>query len=157
MEETGNEKKEPTLGQKVINAILERENINTSKLAEEIGLKGSVKNQTQSLYDVLRGKTKTISPRLANIIHKAKPMYRLEWLITGKGEMLDYTAGTDIVVTERQERRADAMDVINRLVEINAQKDEELRKLRTAYEHLARCFEKLAGDNPASIKTAKSV
>ena len=41
MEKTGNEKKEPTLGQKVINAILERENINTSKLAEEIGLKGS--------------------------------------------------------------------------------------------------------------------
>ena len=157
MEGTGNEKKEPTLGQKVINAILEHENINASKLAEEIGLKDSVKNKSQALYDVLRGKTKTISQRLAKLIHAAKPMYSIEWLITGEGEMLDYTADTDIVATERQERGTDAMDVINRLVEINAQKDEELRKLRTAYEHLARCFEKLAGDNPASINTAKSV
>ena len=85
------------------------------------------------------------------------PDLNITWLLTGEGEMLDYTADTDIVATERQERGTDAMDVINRLVEINAQKDEELRKLRTAYEHLARCFEKLAGDNPASIKTAKSV
>lgn len=132
-------------GKDVISAILAHECINAAQLCQQIGLVGS---KTQALYDTLRGKTQKVSPRIANLIRAAKPMYRLEWLLTGDGDMLDESIGsTATVLRDKQAEQVDSLTIINHLININAQKDEalrELRELRKAYEHLASAFEKLA-------------
>lgn len=132
-------------GKDVINAILAHECINTAQLCQQIGLVGS---KTQALYDILRGKTQKVSPRIANLIRASKPMYRLEWLLTGDGDMLDESIGSSAaVLRNKQAEQVDSLTIINHLININAQKDEalrELRELRKAYEHLASAFEKLA-------------
>lgn len=129
-------------GKDVINAILAHECINAAQLCQQIGLVGS---KTQALYDTLRGKTQKVSPRIANLIRAAKPMYRLEWLLTGDGDMLDESIGsTATVLRDKQAEQVDSLTIINHLININAQKDEEIRELRKAYEHLASAFEKLA-------------
>lgn len=129
-------------GKDVINAILAHECINAAQLCQQIGLVGS---KTQALYDTLRGKTQKVSPRIANLIRAAKPMYRLEWLLTGDGDMLDESIGSSAtVLRDKQAEQVDSLTIINHLININAQKDEEIRELRKAYEHLASVFEKLA-------------
>lgn len=132
-------------GKDVINAILAHECINPAQLCQQIGLVGS---KTQALYDILRGKTQKVSPRIANLIRASKPMYRLEWLLTGDGDMLDESIGSSAaVLRNKQAEQVDSLTIINHLININAQKDEalrELRELRKAYEHLASAFEKLA-------------
>ena len=123
----------------VINAILMQENITGSQLAKDIGL-----NRPQAVYDILNGKVLKVSARMANLIHSAKPMYNIDWLLTGEGEMLNADIPATSIRTEKPNEQIDSLSVINRLIEITAQKDVEIRELRLAYEHLARCFEKLA-------------
>lgn len=129
-----------------INAILLQENITGAQLAKDIGL-----SRPQAVYDIINGKVLKVSARMANLIHSAKPMYNLDWLLTGDGEMLNTDIPAASIRTERPNEQVDSLTVINRLIEINAQKDAEIRELRQAYEHLARCFEKLAnGEQPSS-------
>lgn len=129
-------------GKDVINAILAHECINAAQLCQQIGLVGS---KTQALYDTLRGKTQKVSPRIANLIRAVKPMYRLEWLLTGDGDMLDESIGSSTtVLRDKPAEQVDSLTIINHLININAQKDDEIRELRKAYEHLASAFDKLA-------------
>ncbi len=140
-------------GKDVINAILAHECINAAQLCQQIGLVGS---KTQALYDTLRGKTQKVSPRIANLIRAAKPMYRLEWLLTGDGDMLDESIGsTATVLRDKQAEQVDSLTIINHLININAQKDEEIRELRKAYEHLASAFEKLVNGHMFSENEIK--
>lgn len=71
-------------GKDVINAILKREGISASDLANDIGMK-----RPQGLYDILNGKTKNVSKTMAMRIKTAKPAYSEDWLLTGEGPMLD--------------------------------------------------------------------
>lgn len=135
-------------GKDIISAILAQENKNASQFCSEIGLEGC---KSQALYDVLRGKTKKVSARIANLIHSAKPMYNIDWLLTGEGNMLNADINASSIRIERPKEQIDSLSVISRLIEINSKKDEEIRELRQAYEHLAQCFEKLA--NGGSIAT----
>lgn len=129
-------------GKDILNAIIEHEGITAAQLCQQIGLVG---NKTQALYDTLRGKTQKVSPRIANLIRATKPMYRLEWLLTGEGDMLDNSiCPTTTVLRNKSAEQVDSLTIINHLININAQKDEEIRELRKAYEHLASAFEKLA-------------
>ena len=130
-----------------INAILLQENITASQLAKDIGL-----SRPQAVYDILNGKVLKVSARMANLIHTAKPMYSIDWLLTGEGNMLNSDISASSIRTEKPNEPVASLIVINRLIEINAQKDVEIRELRQAYEHLARCFEKLA--NGETITTA---
>lgn len=131
-------------GKDILNAILANEGITAAQLCQQIGLLGS---KTQALYDTLRGKTQKVSPRIANLIRAAKPMYRLEWLLTGDGDMLDESIGSSTaVLCNKPAEQVDSLTIINHLININAQKDEEIRELRKAYEHLANAFEKLANE-----------
>lgn len=140
-------------GKDVLNAILAHECISAAQLCQQIGLEGS---KTQALYDTLRGKTKKVSPRIANLIRATKPMYRLEWLLTGEGEMLDESIGaTSTVLRNKPAEQVDSLTIINHLININAQKDEEIRELRRAYEHLANAFEKLASGHVFSESEIK--
>ena len=124
-----------------INAILLQENITGAQLAKDIGL-----SRPQAVYDILNGKVVKVSARMANLIHSAKPMYNLDWLLTGEGDMLNAGISAASIKTERPNEQVDSLTVINRLIEINAQKDAEIRRLRQAYELLAQSFKRLAGD-----------
>lgn len=141
-------------GKDIISAVLAQENKNASQFCAEIGLDG---RKSQALYDVLRGKTKKVSARMANLIHTAKPMYNLDWLLTGEGRMLNEDIPASSIRTEKPNEQVDSLTVINRLIEINAQKDAEIRELRQAYEHLARCFEKLANGETITSADKKAI
>lgn len=142
-------------GKDILNAILANEGITAAQLCQQIGLLGS---KTQALYDTLRGKTQKVSPRIANLIRAAKPMYRLEWLLTGDGDMLDESIGSSTaVLRDKPSEQVDSLTIINHLININAQKDDEIRELRKAYEHLANIFEKLANGSFATELKKKSI
>lgn len=118
----------------IINTILSQEKITGAQLAKDIGL-----NRPQAIYDILNGKVARVSVRMANLIHSAKPMYNLDWLLTGKGAMFDGD-----IKEETTSKQLDPMSIIGCLVESNTKKDEELRLLRQSYERLVECFEKLS-------------
>lgn len=142
-------------GKDILNAILANEGITAAQLCQQIGLLGS---KAQALYDTLRGKTQKVSPRIANLIRAAKPMYRLEWLLTGDGDMLDKSIGTSTaILRDKPSEQVDSLTIINHLININAQKDDEIRELRKAYEHLANTFEKLANGSFATELKKKSI
>lgn len=121
-------------GKDIINAVLRQENKNASQFCSDIGLDG---RKSQALYDVLRGKTKKVSARMANLIHSAKPMYNLDWLLTGDGEMLNSDISASSIITEKPNEPVDSLTVISRLIEINAKKDADIRALKEAYERLS--------------------
>ena len=109
-----------------INAILLQENITASQLAKDIGL-----SRPQAVYDILNGKVLKVSARMANLIHTAKPMYSIDWLLTGEGNMLNSDISASSIRTEKPNEQVDSLTVINRLIEINAQKDVEIRETIT--------------------------
>ena len=61
------------------------------------------------------------------------------------------------IKSEKPNEQIDSLSVINRLIEINANKDVEIRNLRQAYEHLARCFEKLANEETITPADKKAI
>lgn len=63
--------------------ILAYSELNTQQLSVAIGAKTK-----QSLYDILNGKTKSISKPMASKIISYLPDINESWLLTGKGEML---------------------------------------------------------------------
>lgn len=134
-----------------INAILLQENITGAQLAKDIGL-----SRPQAVYDILNGKVIKVSARMANLIHSAKPIYNLDWLLTGEGVMLDKNIPAPSIKRDAPNEPVDSLTVISRLVEMNAKKDEELRELRIAYEHLARCYEKLANGDKITNEDKKT-
>lgn len=136
----------------VINAILMQENITGSQLAKDMGL-----SRPQAVYDILNGKVLKVSARMANLIHTSKPMYNIDWLLTGEGNMLNDDIPATSIRAEKPNEQIDSLSVINRLIEINAQKDEEIKELRQAYEHLARCFEKLANGETITPADKKAI
>ena len=136
----------------VINAILMQENITGSQLAKDMGL-----NRPQAVYDILNGKVLKVRARMANLIHTSKPMYNIDWLLTGEGNMLNADIPAVSIKAEKPNEQIDSLSVINRLIEINSQKDAEIRELRQAYEHLARCFEKLVNGETVTSTDKKTI
>ena len=67
----------------VIAKVLAYTKLNAKQLAERIGL-----DRPQAIYDILKGKTKSISPAMANKILSVFPEIDRGWLMTGEGDML---------------------------------------------------------------------
>ena len=67
----------------VIAKVLAYTKLNAKQLAELIGL-----DRPQAIYDILKGKTKSISPAMANKILSVFPEIDRGWLMTGEGDML---------------------------------------------------------------------
>ena len=67
----------------IIEALAEYLKISVAELSQKAGYE-----RAQSFYDVLNGKTKNISPKMANNIVSAFPEINKDWLLTGNGEML---------------------------------------------------------------------
>lgn len=66
-----------------INAVLSYTQLNASAFAKTIGVK-----TTQAVYDLLAGKTKTLSSDILTKIVSCYPALSVEWLVTGEGEMI---------------------------------------------------------------------
>ena len=67
----------------IIETLAEYFNITVSELAQKAGYE-----RAQSFYDVISGKTKNISPKMADKIVRAFPKISKDWLLTGNGSML---------------------------------------------------------------------
>ena len=67
----------------IIETLAEYFNITVSELAQKAGYE-----RAQSFYDVISGKTKNISPKMADKIVAAFPEISKDWLLTGNGSML---------------------------------------------------------------------
>lgn len=74
---------EITIGQIVLNGILQHEGTTISALGVRLGLERS-----QALYDINKGKTQGISIKMANRIKATFPHYNRSWLLSGEGDML---------------------------------------------------------------------
>ena len=70
-------------GADVIDKILDYTKLNPKSFSERIGL-----DRPQAIYDIQSGKTKTISPRMADKIISVFPEIDRVWLLTGEGEIL---------------------------------------------------------------------
>lgn len=70
-------------GAQIIDKLLEFFQLNAKSFSEKIGL-----DRPQAIYDIQSGKTKGISPRMADKIISAFPEVDKAWLLSGEGEML---------------------------------------------------------------------
>lgn len=70
-------------GAQIIDKLLEFFQLNAKSFSEKIGL-----DRPQAIYDIQNGKTKGISPRMADKIISAFPEVDKAWLLSGEGEML---------------------------------------------------------------------
>lgn len=68
----------------IIERLLKFSNLNASEFAMKIGTK-----TTQAIYDLQRGRTKTISSSMADKIISCYPQVNKAWLLTGEGDMLN--------------------------------------------------------------------
>lgn len=66
----------------IIETLAEHFKITVSELAQKAGYE-----RAQSFYDVISGKTKNISPKMADKIVAAFPEISKDWLLTGNGSM----------------------------------------------------------------------
>lgn len=73
----------------VIGCILEHEKLKAATFATSIGAKAT------QIYDLQSGKTKKISPLMAEKIINTYPSYSRIWLLTGEGEMLRIPSQND--------------------------------------------------------------
>lgn len=121
-----------------INAILLQEKINGAQLAKDIGL-----SRPQAIYDILNGKVAKVSARMANLIHSAKPMYSIDWLLTGEGNMLDADIPDSFVASSEKKESVDALSVINSLISQYSRLEDELCKLRQNVEIMTKEVQRL--------------
>ena len=84
----------------IIETLAEHFKVTVSELAQKSGYE-----RAQSFYDVISGKTKNISPKMANKIAAAFPEISKDWLLTGNGSML--VPQIEEVVPEEEEEEDD--------------------------------------------------
>lgn len=67
----------------IIIKLLEYSELNVKQFSERLGMR-----RGQAIYDIMSGKTKRVSEKLANQIISEFPEISKAWLLTGEGEML---------------------------------------------------------------------
>lgn len=68
----------------ILNKILTYSELNPKSFSEHIGL-----DRPQAIYDILNGKTKSISQSMASKIVSVFPDIQKSWLLTGEGDMIE--------------------------------------------------------------------
>lgn len=104
--------------------ILKYSDLNASGFAKLIGC-----TTTQAVYDLLKGKTKSLSPSMQTKILSYMPNLRLEWLLCGEGAMLK--ADPDLPDAEKvaefyKSRYEFEIEGLKRLLE---ERDKKIREL----------------------------
>ena len=120
-------------GANIMGKILKYTKLNASSLAGRIGL-----STPQRIYDILKGKTKRISPELANKIISSFPEINQTWLLTGVGNMLCTTNNPNNNLPNQSETDNDQnhfalVESQGRVIENLA---EEIRHLRAELEEV---------------------
>lgn len=118
-----------------IEILAETEHLTLSDLAKLVELNGP-----QSLYDIKSGKTKKVSPKIADKILAKFPHYSRKWLLTHEGNMLKQKPKqeeneTDIVrrfLTQLEEKD----NIIKLLKEQIIKKDNEIGELHLIIEQM---------------------
>ena len=83
----------------IIETLAEHFKVTVSELAQKAGYE-----RAQSFYDVISGKTKNISPKMADKIVAVFPEISKDWLLTGNGSML--VPQIEEVVPEEEEEES---------------------------------------------------
>lgn len=120
--------------------IIENEGLNPKIFSERLGFE-----RPQSIYDVLKNKTKNISENLAFKIISVFPKYSKIWLLTGEGDILNNSThaiqatGNEIVYksTIKHDNLADTLQKLTDEIaeqrktytDLLAKKDEQIEKL----------------------------
>lgn len=68
----------------IMGMLLKFSKLNASEFAVKTGTK-----TTQAIYDLQRGRAKTISSSMADKIMSCYPQVNKAWLLTGEGDMLN--------------------------------------------------------------------
>ena len=105
----------------IINKLLIYSELNAKSFSEKIGLE-----RPQAIYDILKGKTKSISFAMQDKILSAFPELNRTWLMTGEGEMLkgeNQGSGDGITIPLA------AWNVIEKQTESLAARDRQLEML----------------------------
>lgn len=76
-----------TVMKEIIIKLLDYSKLNVKQFSEKLGMK-----RGQAIYDIMSGKTKRISEKLASQIISEFPEINKTWLLTGDGEMLKNSA-----------------------------------------------------------------
>lgn len=71
-------------GSDIINSVLKYTRLTPSVFAKKLGEK-----RPQRIYDIQNGKTKKLSPEIADKIVSVFPVINRTWLLTGEGDMLN--------------------------------------------------------------------
>ena len=79
-------------GSDIINKVLEYTGLTPSVFAKKLGEK-----RPQRIYDIQNGKTKKLSPEIADKITSVFPTINRTWLLTGEGDMLNENATLTIL------------------------------------------------------------
>ena len=123
----------------IINAILMQENITGSQLAKDMDSVDRKRFMISLMVRFWRWVREWLILSIRPSLCTTSTGYWQE-----RGEHVNADIPATSIKAEKPNEQIDSLSVINHLIEINAQKDVEIRELRQAYEHLARCFEKLA-------------
>lgn len=132
-------------GSDVVNKLLEYSMMNPKKFSEKIGLL-----RPQAIYDIQNGKTKNISPSMADKIISVFPEIDRGWLLTGEGEMLKNTSSQKEEEVTAAENAATMITIPQRVwavIENQAAslkaKDEQMNRLITQIEQSNACYDRL--------------
>lgn len=97
-----------------IDKLLKESKLNAPSFARAIGC-----STPQAIYDLLSGKTKSLSPSMQHKILSYMPEVNLQWLLTGEGEMLKPTEGVaprDAIPLEDVGRQGNTDNTLDRLL-----------------------------------------
>lgn len=94
----------------ILEKLLSYKELNINALATEIGL-----SRAQALYDIQSGKTKNITPSMADRIIQKFPEFNRVWLRTGDGEMLKADTPLDQPMEFTPDQMDKALEVAERM------------------------------------------
>lgn len=94
----------------ILEELLSYKELNINALATEIGL-----GRAQALYDIQSGKTKNITPSMADRIVQKFPEFNRVWLRTGDGEMLRQNSPIDQPMEFAPDQMDKALEVAKRM------------------------------------------
>lgn len=124
-------------GAQVIDKLLVFFQLNAKSFSEKIGL-----DRPQAIYDIQNGKTKGISPRMANKIISAFPEVDKAWLLSGEGNMLkEESVSTN---SENTNQQSDDMTV-QELLEAIKRRDRQMDEMLSQQGRLIDVIEALSG------------
>ena len=124
-----------TVMKEVIIKLLEHSKLNVKQFSEKLGMK-----RAQAIYDIMSGKTRRISEKLANQIISEFPEINRSWLLTGEGEMLKNTSAVaenhsvSIAGTEIKENKIN-VNADETIASLIAEVDAQRRLTEIALQH----------------------